>query len=95
MDQRGGGRPGPRGCAARATCTSSSHPTYGEFRLQTLQEDQPRYVAFRWIDNDAPESGTTVEFWIDERADGVTLRVSETGFASLRKDPAADREPRP
>jgi len=65
------------------------HEKYGEFRLQTLDADRPRYVAFRWIDNVAPDSGTTVEFWIDEHDGGVTLRVAETGFASLRKDRAA------
>lgn len=65
------------------------HPTYGEFRLQTLQQDRPRYVAFRWLDQEEPESGTTVEFWIDEREGGVTLRVAESGFTSLRKDRAA------
>lgn len=62
------------------------HEKYGEFRLQTLDADRPRYVAFRWIDNVAPEGGTTVEFWIDERPGGVTLRVAESGFTSLRKD---------
>ncbi|QIG42684.1 ATPase [Nocardioides anomalus] len=65
------------------------HPTYGEFRLRTLEQDEPRYVAFHWVDNVAPEAGTTVEFWIDERPGGVTLRVVESGFSRLRKDRAA------
>ena len=62
------------------------HEKHGEFRLQTLDADRPRYVAFRWIDNVAPEGGTTVEFWIDERPGGVTLRVAESGFTTLHKD---------
>jgi hypothetical protein len=62
------------------------HPTYGEFRLRTLLEEPPRHVSFRWIDNVAPQSGTTVEFWIEDRADGgVTLKVSERGFTGLEK----------
>ena len=65
------------------------HPRYGEFRLRTLRSDRPRYVAFHWVDNVAPEAGTTVEFWITEREGGVTLRVLESGFETLRKDRAA------
>lgn len=65
------------------------HPTYGEFRLRTLTEEPPRYVAFTWIDNVAPQAGTTVEFWIDERPGGVTLRVAESGFTGLQKERAA------
>jgi hypothetical protein len=30
-----------------------------------------------------------VEFWIEERAGGVTLRVVESGFQNLKKDRAA------
>jgi uncharacterized protein YndB with AHSA1/START domain len=62
------------------------HPTFGEFRLQTLTSDRPRYIAYHWVDNVAPEAGTTVEFWIEERAGGVTLRVVESGFTGLKKD---------
>ena len=61
------------------------HPKYGEFRLQTLTSDRPRYIAYHWVDNVAPEAGTTVEFWIEERAAGVTLRVVESGFTGLKK----------
>ena len=65
------------------------HPTYGEFRLRTLDRDEPRYVSFRWVDNGDPEVGTTVEFWIEDRPGGVRLRVAESGFSSLNKDRAA------
>jgi hypothetical protein len=62
------------------------HPKFGEFRLQTLSSDRPRYISYHWVDNVAPEAGTTVEFWIEERASGVTLRVVESGFTGLKKD---------
>ena len=65
------------------------HPQYGEFRLLTLESDEPRYVSFRWVDNDDPDTGTTVEFWIEDRPGGVRLRVVESGFSSLTKDRAA------
>ena len=65
------------------------HPTYGEFRLRTVERDEPRYVAFHWVDDVMPEAGTTVEFWIEERPGGVRLRVVESGFERLRKDRAA------
>jgi uncharacterized protein YndB with AHSA1/START domain len=65
------------------------HPKWGEFRLQTLERDEPRYISYHWVDNVAPEAGTTVEFWIEERAGGVTLRVVESGFSGLKKDRAA------
>jgi len=66
-----------------------THPKFGEFRLQTLQSDPPRYVSFHWVDNVAPEAGTTVEFWVEDRPGGVTLRVVESGFGNLKKDRAA------
>jgi uncharacterized protein YndB with AHSA1/START domain len=62
------------------------HPKWGEFRLQTLRSERPHHVAFHWVDNVAPEAGTTVEFWIEERDGGVTLRVVESGFTGLKKD---------
>jgi uncharacterized protein YndB with AHSA1/START domain len=65
------------------------HPKFGEFRLQTLTSQPPHHVAYHWVDNVAPEAGTTVEFWIEERAGGVTLRVVESGFSGLKKDQAA------
>ena len=66
-----------------------SHPTHGEFRFQTLERDEPHHIAYLWVDNVAPEAGTTVEFWIEDRTGGVTLRVVESGFSKLQKDRAA------
>lgn len=65
--------------------TVVTHPRYGEFRLETVTSEPPRYVAFRWVDP-GEEEGTLVEFWIDPREHGVTLTVAESGFAGLGKD---------
>jgi uncharacterized protein YndB with AHSA1/START domain len=62
--------------------------THGTFPIVTQKADPPHYVAFRWLEQggtDANGPGTTTEFWIDERAGGVTLRVRESGFDSLNK----------
>ncbi|MFE6648068.1 ATPase [Nocardioides sp. NPDC057772] len=68
-----------------------THPTMGEFRFRTVELDEPRYAAFRWLGTpyrDVTE-GTLVEFWIkDNPAGGVTLEVLESGFSTLSEDPA-------
>ncbi len=68
-----------------------THPTMGEFRFRTVELDEPRYAAFRWLGTpyrDATE-GTLVEFRIEENpAGGVTLEVLESGFSTLSEDPA-------
>ena len=62
-------------------------PVHGPFRLRTVELDPPRYAAFRWLSAepgpDGGEASTLVEFWIDERPDGVTVRVAESGFRTL------------
>lgn len=65
--------------------TTVHDPTHGTFRCRTLELDEPRYAAFRWLDSSDDEAPSTlVEFWIDEvAADTVVLRVAESGFASL------------
>jgi len=65
------------------------HPKHGEFRLATVERDEPRHIVYYWVDNVAPEAGTTVAFWIEDRPGGVTLRVVESGFGQLKKDRAA------
>lgn len=65
------------------------HPEHGTFKFVTLERDEPRHIAYHWVDNVAPEAGTTVSFWIEDRVGGVTLRVVESGFGSLKKDRAA------
>lgn len=62
------------------------NPEYGEFAFRTVELDEPRYAAFRWLidNNDADGSSTLVEFWIEETTtDSVLLRVAESGFESL------------
>ena len=61
---------------------------WGTFPILTQKLDPPHYAAFRWMEQGATDQdgpGTTTEFWIDERAGGVTLRVRESGFESLDK----------
>ena len=78
-----------RSCTATVSTTWSCTRRTATFRFATLERDEPRYVAYHWVDNVAPEAGTTVSFWIEDRAGGVTLRVVESGFSQLRKDRAA------
>jgi uncharacterized protein YndB with AHSA1/START domain len=61
-----------------------THPRHGVFRLRTLKSRRPSYVSFRWVFPDT-ELGTLVEFWIEPRDAGVTLRVVESGFSQLGK----------
>ena len=60
---------------------------HGTFPIITQKLDPPHYAAFRWLEQDSDKDGpgTTTEFWIDEREGGVTLKVRESGFASLTK----------
>ncbi|MGH3095390.1 MAG: ATPase [Streptosporangiales bacterium] len=69
---------------------------HGEFRIRTVRTDPPRYVSFRWELDASGESTpmhTLVEFFIDERPGGATLRVVESGFAGLDL-PAEERRVR-
>lgn len=77
-----------------------TNPVHGAFPLVTVEQDPPRYIAFRWLrrsDDPRPDGpGTLTEFWIEDRPGGVTLRVRESGFADLpltedaRRDELAD-----
>ncbi|MGF7124899.1 MULTISPECIES: ATPase [unclassified Rhodococcus (in: high G+C Gram-positive bacteria)] len=61
-------------------------PDHGAFAFATMELDEPRYAAFRWLtDVDAPDGPSTlVEFRIEETSPtSVVLRVAESGFASL------------
>jgi uncharacterized protein YndB with AHSA1/START domain len=64
--------------------TVLTHARHGVFRLRTLESRPPSYVRFRWIDPGA-EEGTVVEFWVEPRDGGATLRVVESGFSQLGK----------
>jgi uncharacterized protein YndB with AHSA1/START domain len=72
---------------------------HGPFPIRTVALDPPRYAAFRWEAGHAPEGATPgeapttlVEFFLTERPGGVTLRVVESGFATLGHDDAARRK---
>ena len=69
------------------------HPKHGEFRLQTLEADRPRYVAFLWIDNVAPEAGTTVEFWIERPARRRDAPGGRERLLQPEQGPRGDRAP--
>jgi len=78
--------------------TTVTHPKYGSFRIKTVLQDPPSYVAFSWLGGDHANEGTEgtpttlVEFWIEERSGGgSTLRVRESGFQSLSPDEAVRR----
>jgi uncharacterized protein YndB with AHSA1/START domain len=66
------------------------HDRFGEFKILLLESDRPRYLSYRWMETE--DAGTVVEFWIDERPGGVTLRVVESGLAGLGKDSDALRK---
>ncbi len=64
------------------------HPEYGEFRLRTVASRPPSYLAYRWVEREPvgdEETSTLVEFRIEPRGTGVTLRVTESGFSLLGK----------
>ncbi|KSU59150.1 MULTISPECIES: SRPBCC domain-containing protein [unclassified Gordonia (in: high G+C Gram-positive bacteria)] len=60
-------------------------PVHGAFTFRTVELDEPRYAAFRWLADAAdPQSDSTlVEFWITPADSGVLLKVVESGFSSL------------
>jgi uncharacterized protein YndB with AHSA1/START domain len=65
--------------------TVLTHPTYGEFRLLTVESRPTSYVAYQWLDAGVA-TPTLVEFRIERRpAGGVTLSVTESGFSRLGK----------
>ena len=66
------------------------HEEHGAFRIRTERLDPPRYAAFRWIGReDEKGAGTLTEFWVEDAADGVTLRVVESGLENV---PESERE---
>jgi uncharacterized protein YndB with AHSA1/START domain len=63
---------------------------HGAFRIRTERLDPPRYAAFRWIGRENERgAGTLTEFWVEDGADGVTLRVVESGLENI---PESERE---
>jgi uncharacterized protein YndB with AHSA1/START domain len=66
------------------------HEKFGEFTLHRVEAAPPRYISWRWIERD--DVGTLVEFWVDDRPGGVTLKVVESGLTGLGKDADALRK---
>jgi uncharacterized protein YndB with AHSA1/START domain len=64
----------------------------GRFVIKTLRLDPPRYASFTWETGEeldgTPYDGptTVVEFFVNERPGGATLRVVESGFAAWGDD---------
>lgn len=68
-------------------------PVHGEFVLRVEALQSPHYAAYRWFSgppatahadpDQGGETSTLVEFWIEERDHGVSLRVAESGFEGL------------
>ncbi|HEY9291348.1 MAG TPA: SRPBCC domain-containing protein [Microlunatus sp.] len=68
--------------------TVLTDPQHGEFRLQTVASERPRYVAIRWhhrLPDDGKQRSTLVEFHLEPQDDGVLLNVVESGFSKLQK----------
>ncbi|ALE05011.1 hypothetical protein AL755_05100 [Arthrobacter sp. ERGS1:01] len=63
--------------------------THGAFSIRTVELREPHFASFRWEPGSIPEEErmagkqTLVEFFLEERPGGVTLKVVESGFASL------------
>jgi len=69
--------------------TTLTHPTWGEFLIETVETRRPEHVVFRWspapgVDPSAPR--TRVELDVEPRVGGVVVRVVESGFAGLSDD---------
>ena len=61
---------------------------YGRFPVQVVEMKPRTYAAFRWASqfpNTELEPGhsTLVEFFVSESADGVLVKVRESGFSAL------------
>jgi uncharacterized protein YndB with AHSA1/START domain len=64
-------------------------PVHGAFAFRTVELEEPRYAAFRWLADaaDPDAASTLVEFWIEETSEtSVVLKVVESGFGSLPGD---------
>ena len=61
---------------------------YGSFPVEVVEMKPQTYAAFRWASQFPntdlePTHSTLVEFFVSESADGVLVRVRESGFAAL------------
>jgi uncharacterized protein YndB with AHSA1/START domain len=58
-------------------------PVHGVFRIRIDKLEPPHHAVFSWLGREDEEQSTQVEFWIEERPGGVTLKVVESGFEKL------------
>ena len=61
---------------------------YGSFPVQVVEIKPRTYAAFRWASQFpntelAPGHSTLIEFFVSTEADGVLVKVRESGFAEL------------
>lgn len=77
------------------------HPDCGTFAVATVALDEPRYAAYRWYPGPSderragelgPGASTLVEFFLHQAEGQVTVRVVESGFATLDEDARVRRE---
>lgn len=59
-------------------------PSHGSFTFEVESLEPPDYAAYRGLNADEQGSSRLVEFWVTGEADGVTVRVVESGFASMQ-----------
>jgi uncharacterized protein YndB with AHSA1/START domain len=62
----------------------------GTFEIEVVEQDEPRYAAYRWHPTSPDDPATLTEFWLEPHDGGVTLRVVESDFADLPADKLAD-----
>lgn len=63
-----------------ATVVDRNH---GKFQFRREASDPPRYLADRGVHPEEGDPVRLVEFWIVDKGQTVTIRVVESGFASM------------
>jgi uncharacterized protein YndB with AHSA1/START domain len=73
---------------APGSTTVRASEKYGRFPVQVVEMRPRTYAAFRWASQFpntelAPGRSTLIEFFVSAEADGVLVKVRESGFAQL------------
>lgn len=58
-------------------------PDHGSFIFEVVSWEAPTHVALRGVDADRHGSPRVVEFWVDPASAGTTVRLVESGFATM------------
>ena len=79
---------GPARDRTPGTTTMRVSEKYGSFPVAVVEMKPRTYAAFRWASQFPntdlePNRSTLVEFFVSEAADGVLVKVRESGFAAL------------